>query len=215
LPQITKPMKRFFFLTVLTAFLVTLTPSQANAQYTYYDGVGMRGKVIVGGNVGFGIRNYNQRRWVNFEFSPQVGYRIIDQLEIGTRIVYHLEYAKSGIIDPGTGIPQPVERYSCNYLGISPYINFEFWRGFYLQAEYEGVYGFAKKTSGGESIRAGRWYNNLSAGVGYRYYIGNFGFVYIIGSYNVFDLVDETQHEWALSPYNSPWIVRVGLCVGI
>lgn len=208
-------MKRFFFLTVLTAFLVTLTPNQANAQYTYYDGVGMKGKVIVGANLGFGIRNYNQRRYLNFEFSPQVGYRIIDQLEVGTRLVYHFEYAKSGIIDDGTGHFQTVDKISHNFLGISPYINFEFWRGFYIQAEYEGVYCFTKKTSVEGTERAGRWYNNLSAGVGYRYYIGDAGFVYIIGSYNVFDLVDETQHEWALSPYNSPWIVRVGFCWGI
>lgn len=202
---------------MLAALLATLTPNQAKAQYNYkyYNGVGMKGKVIVGANVGFGIRNYNQRRWLNFEFSPQIGYRFVDQLEIGTRLVYHLEYAKSGAIDPGTGHLQPVDRYSCNYLGVSPYLNFEFWRGFYLQAEYEGVYGFAKKTSQGESVRAGRWYNNLSAGIGYRYYIGNAGFVYIIGSYNVFDLVDETKHDWALSPYNSPWIVRVGFCGGI
>ena len=206
-------MKRFFTLTVLAVMLASLTPTQASAQY--YDGYGMKGKVIVGANVGFGMRNYNQRKWINFEFSPQVGYRIIDQLEVGTRLVYHLEYAKSGVIDLGTGHLQPVDRYSCNYLGVSPYINFEFWRGFYIQAEYEGVYGFMKETSGGEVIRTGRWYNNLSAGVGYRYYVGDYGFVYVIGSYNMFDLVDETQHPWALSPYNSPWIVRVGFCWGI
>lgn len=205
-------MKRFFTLTVLAALMATFAPKEASAQY--YDGIGMKGKVIVGANVGFGIRNYNQRRWVNLEFSPQVGYRIIDNLEIGTRLIYHLEYAKSGSIDPGTGHLQPVDRYTCNYLGVSPYINFEFWRGFYIQAEYEGVYAFVKEKNVTGVERYGRWYNSLSTGIGYRYYIGESGLVYILGSYNVFDLVDETTHDWALSPYNSPWIVRVGFCWG-
>lgn len=205
-------MKRFFTLTVLAAMMAFFAPKQASAQY--YDGYGMKGKVIVGGNVGFGYMNHNYMRCINFELSPQVGYRIIDQLEVGARIVYHLEYAKEKDFDMGTGHVVPGGHESCNYVGISPYINFEFWRGFYVQAEYEGMYGFAKKVAIEGTATGGRWYNTLPLGIGYRYYIGETGFAYLAGFYNVFDLVDETKHDWAMSPYNSPWIVRLGFCWG-
>lgn len=196
-------MKRFFTLTVLAALMATFAPKQATAQY--YDGIGMKGKVIVGGNVGFGVMKYNNRNWIDFELSPQVGYRIIDQLEVGARLVYHLEYSKKTDLDA---------RFSCNYLGIAPYINFEFWRGFYVQAEYEGVYAFVREKSAGVVIRDGKWYNSLPLGIGYRYYLGESGFAYIAGFYNVFDLVNADDHPWALRPYNSPWIVRLGFCWG-
>ena len=101
-------MKRFLTLTVLAAIMAFFAPKQASAQY--YDGYGMKGKVIVGANVGFGMMRYDQRNWINFELSPQVGYRIIDQLEVGTRLVYHLDYAKAGNVDPGTGHAIPVDK---------------------------------------------------------------------------------------------------------
>ncbi len=207
-------VKRLLTLTLLAALTVFFAPKQASAQY--YDGVNMKGKIIVGTNVGFGMSSSSYTNWLNFEFSPQVGYRITDQLEVGTRLVYHLEFAKSNRIDSVTGHTIPGERYSCNYLGVAPYVNFEFWRGFYIKAEYEGVYGFAKETSStGQTINSGRWYNSLPIGIGYRYYLGEIGFIYIAGFYNVFDFVNETEHTWALSPYNSPWIAQVGFCWGI
>lgn len=205
-------MKRFFTLTVLAALMATFAPKEASAQY--YDGIGMKGKVIVGANFGFGYGRYNGQNCINFELSPQVGYRIVDQLEIGTRIVYHLEHARS-VKDPYS-VPGTISesKQITNYLGISPYINFEFWRGFYVQAEYEGVYAFTQTRSGGQYYEGAHWYNTLPLGIGYRYYLGESGFAYIAGFYNVFDLVDEAKHLWALSPYNSAWVVRLGFCWG-
>lgn len=206
-------MKRFFTLTMLAALMAFFAPKQASAQY--YDGVGMKGKVIVGANLGFGYGRTYDYNHLNFELCPQVGYRIIDQLEIGARLVYHLEYSKARPWDPGSLHPMPAtDRQSCNYFGVAPYINFEFWRGFYVQAEYEGVYGITKHTSAGQQIKDGQWYNSLPLGIGYRLYLGASGFAYVAGFYNVFDLVNETDHPWALSPYNSPWVARVGFCWG-
>ena len=205
-------MKRFFAIAMAALALATIAPQQVSAQY--YNGIDMKGKVIVGGNLGFGMTQTSGWSYINGELSPQIGYRLTDQLEAGTRIVYHLEYAKE-VSDPNsTANSSSVSKESVNYVGLSPYISFEFWRGLYVQAEYEGVYGFARKIEDGQTTKDGQWYNSLPVGIGYRYYMGESGFAYIAGFYNVFNFVDSSTHAWSVSPYNSPWLLRLGFCWG-
>ena len=168
---------------------LTLT-SQLEAQ-TFGGPEYMKKKVVVGGNFGLGL--YGNSFYVGV--APQIGYRLTRSLEAGVRLGYDLHYYYRDYY---------LGNYFCHYFSGSAYLNYEIFKGFYLQAEDEEmcllVSGKALETN------ASSWYNSAFVGAGYRQYWGR--------SYTYYSILFNLSWDYD-SPYNSPFVVRVGYCIGL
>lgn len=184
-------MKRFVIMTCIGMMLFGFL-GYASAQQIY-ETPDLKGKMIYGGNFGFGIRG-NQ---LSLSISPQVGYRVFNPWEIGVRGTYNLHCY--------------FNRYAANdyfhYVGVAPYTSFEIFSGIFLHVEDEIVYGFGRWN--GSSI-ASSWYNSVFVGGGYRQYTYSGSYAYFMVLYNL---------SWSVlpnggleTPYNSPLQIRVGYC---
>ena len=181
-------MKRLFTLAVAMILAVTVT-QQLSAQ-TFGGPEYMKKKVVVGGDFGLGF--YNSSFYVGV--APQAGYRLTRSLEAGVRLGYDLYYHYRNY---------NYGNYFCHYFSGSAYLNYEIFRGLYLQAEDEEmcllVSGKAIETS------ASSWYNSVFVGGGYRQYWGN--------SYTYYSILYNLSWDY-YSPYASPFVIRVGYCIG-
>jgi hypothetical protein len=186
-------MKRFGIIAALIVILMGLTV-KASAQFG--ETPNLRGKMIYGGNFGFGIRG-NQ---LNFSISPQVGYRVFNPWEIGVRGTYNLLCY--------------FNRYAANdyfhYVGVAPYTNFEIFSGIFLHVEDEIVYGFGR-WNGSNIIPT--WYNSVFVGGGYRQYTYNGSYAYFMVLYNLsWGVLSNAGNGGMETPYSSPFSFRVGYC---
>lgn len=155
----------------------------------------MKGKMIYGGNIGGGISG----NYLSLSLAPQVGYRIFNPWEVGVRGNYRL-YCR-------------FDRYYGNetshYFGVAPYTNFQVYKGLFVHAEDEVMYGISRWN---HQTSVGQWYNSIFVGGGYRQYSYSGSFVYFLVLYNVsWGLVD--NHGWD-TPYSSPLELRIGYCFG-
>ena len=185
-------MKRFAILASL--FLMLLGFSGKVSAQVLPDVPDMKGKVTIGGDFDFGAINHN----LNFAIGPQVGYRIFSPWEVGLHGVYNL-YC---FFDPyGSN-----EYY--HYFGGAPYTNCQVYKGLFVHAEYETLYGLARYDH--ESF-GGQWYNSTFVGGGYRSYSYDGSYYYLMILYNLNYGDVENMSDW-LYPYASPFVMRVGLC---
>ena len=184
-------MKRFAIIAAIGMMLFGIV-GNASAQ-RYSEIPDMKGKVIYGGNFGFGISG----DYLHFSLAPQVGYRIFSPWEVGVRGIYTLQCH--------------FDRYYGNeyghYFGVAPYTNVEVYRGLFLHVEDEVMFGM---TRWNHSTVANKWYNSVFVGGGYRQYTYNGSFVYYMVLYNLSWGLIQTG-TWD-TPYGSPISIRVGYC---
>lgn len=164
---------------------------KASAQYS--DGLDMKGKLIVGGNVGGGL--WNNR--LDVSLAPQVGYRIFSPWEVGVRGVYDLRC----VFDRVNGSSY------AHYFGMAPYTNVEIFRGLFLHVEDEMMYGLSRWN---HTTTGSRWFNTVFVGGGYRQYSYNGGYIYYMLLYNLsWEVLNNVS--WP-TPYGSPLSIRIGYC---
>lgn len=183
-------MKRF---STIVALFMMLFACSLNAEAQLFGPEnGMKGKVVLGGNFGFGVSG----NYLNLLIAPQVGYRVTNAWEIGARGTYNLQCY--------------FNRYNGNqtnhWFGPAAYTNVEIAYGIFAHAEYEGLYRVSYfNHQQAETLH--RWYNSYFVGGGYRSYSGNGGCAYFMVLYNLnwYNLND-------VSPYSSPIVIRVGYC---
>ena len=185
-------MKRLGIIAALFFMLFGFT-SKASAQFLA-DVPDMKGRFTVGGDFDFGIYG----GYMNLSISPQVGYRIFSPCEVGVRSVYNLKCYF-----------QYNEYY--HYFGLSPYTNFQFYKGLFVHAEYETLYGLARYNH--ESV-GNNWYYSLFVGGGYRSYSYEGNYYYFMVLYNLSWDYQLAYNDW-LYPYGSPLVLRVGFGFGL
>lgn len=154
----------------------------------------LKGKMIYGGNFGFGIAGSR----LSLSIAPQLGYRIFNPWEIGVRGIYNLNC----FFDKSYG--NTVR----HYFGVAPYTNVQVFRGLFLHAEDEIMYGISRYQS--ETVDS-RWFNSIFVGGGYRNYSYNGSFVYVMLLYNLSWGKLELNGGME-TPYAAPFVVRVGYC---
>lgn len=187
--KLLRKMKRLAIIAALTVMLFGFG-GKASAQF-FSDVSDMKGKFTYGGDLNFGIYG----SYLNFAIAPQVGYRVFGPWEVGVRGVYNLKcYFNFG------------EYY--HYFGVSPYTNFQFYKGLYVHAEYENLYGLARHNH--ESY-GGEWYSSVMLGGGYRSYSYGGSYYFVMLLYNLSWESRKFQTDY-LYPYASPLVMRVGFC---
>ena len=181
-------MKRFGIIAALFVMLFGFS-MQSQAQLFGPEN-GMKGKMVLGGNFGFGISGSR----LNLLLAPQVGYRITNAWEIGVRGTYNLHCYFDSFLGNQTN----------HWFGPAAYTNVEIAYGIFAHAEYEGLYGVSYFNHQQVEV-AQRWYNSYFLGGGYRSYSGDGKYVFFMALYNL---------NWygTESPYALPIVIRVGYC---
>ena len=183
-------MRRFGIIAALFVMLFGFS-MQSQAQLFGPEN-GMKGKVVYGGNFGFGMSG----NYLNLLIAPQVGYRVFNAWEIGVRGTYNLQCY--------------FNRYYGNevnhWFGPAAYTNIETAYGIFAHLEYVGLYRVSYFNHQ-QAESAERWYNSYFVGGGYRTYSDSGSFAYFMVLYNLtwYRLTADT-------PYNSPIVIRVGYC---
>ena len=149
-------------------------------------------KIYFGGGGGFSAGS-NQ---TNISIFPQVGYKITDRYSAGIGITY--QYVR---------VKQPVDITLSNY-GWSIFNRFNVTNQFFAYAEFERL-SFEFPTGSFENTDRSS-FNSLLVGAGYSEQLGGRASFNVMALYNV--LYDESEVP---RPYNSPWVLRAGVGIGI
>lgn len=155
----------------------------------------MKGKFVVGGNVGGGMYG----NCLNLSVAPQFGYRIFSPWEVGVRGVYELSCDFNRVLGSSYA----------HYFGMAPYTNLQVYKGLFIHFEDEVMYGFSRWN---HSTTGSIWFNSVFVGGGYRQYDYSGSYVYFMLLYNL---------SWGAlatggmeTPYAQPIVIRVGYCFG-
>lgn len=186
-------MKRIILL-ALTMALMAIVPARVEAQYLGAPEE-MKGKLVVGGDADLGFAG----SCFYVGVSPQLGFRLTRNLEIGVRLGYDLEYYYGYY---GNSF--------YHYFSGATYVNYEIFSGIYLHVEDEELCSLVSVVDA--SSIATRWYNSVFVGAGYRQYFNDTWFSYYSVLYN---LSWNNGFAGGESPYASPLVIRVGFCKGI
>ena len=185
-------MKRI--ISILFALIIAATlPYHLEAQ-TFGAPEIMKGKIVVGGNADLGLSG----RCFYVGVAPQAGYRLTRSLETGVRLGYDLDYYW-----------EYYGNYFYHHFSGAVYANYEIYSGLYLQVEDEEMCLLVRGTDLGNLTP--EWYNSVFIGGGYRQYFSETSFAYYSLMYNL---------SWdysfnGVSPYASPFVIRVGFCKGL
>lgn len=183
-------MKRFVFLASFCLMFFGFV-SKVSAQFLP-DVPDMKGKFVVGGNLGGGMYG----NYLNFSVAPQFGYRISSPWEVGIRGVYELTCDFNKVLGSSYA----------HYFGMAPYTNFQVYKGLFVHVEDEVMYGFSRWN---HTTTGSKWFNSVFVGGGYRQYSKGGSNVYLMLLYNL---------SWGMmtgemdTPYASPIALRVGYC---
>ncbi len=150
-------------------------------------------RIYFGGGGGFNVSS-NQ---TNISISPQIGYKVTDRYSVGVGIIY--QYVK---------IKQPVDASLSNF-GWSVFNRFNITNQFFAYAEFERL-RFEYFTSFSPERTSKSSYNSLLIGGGYSEQLGGRASFNVMALYNI--LYDESDDA---RPYNSPWVIRAGVGIGI
>ena len=187
------------FIIVCTTFLFSNSVAQESQAYedqrpAFLD------KIFVGGGFGAGFGSYT---YVNI--SPIIGYRITPKLSAALRLMY--QYTTYDYYDVQEN---RTKTYNGNDFGVGGFARFTVYGPVYLQAEYEhlnydGLYydGSTSRTS----------FDSFMAGGGIAQPVGGKAFLFITAMYN-FSYDNFNSAGAYRSPYNSPWVIRVGITAG-
>ena len=186
-------MKRIaIFLMVLFSMAVLVPEAQAQR---FGAPEQMKGKFVTGGNIGAGYSG----RTLYFSIVPQLGYRVTKDLEMGVRLGYNLNFYNDYY--------GPYGNYFLHFFSGSVYANYEIFSGLYVHVEDEEVCSLLR----GKNLNPtpAEWYNSILVGAGYRQYFSATGYVYYALLYDL-----SYDYVYGNTPYISPFIIRVGYCMG-
>lgn len=157
-------------------------------------------KVFFGGGLGAGFGNYT---YVNV--SPIIGYRITPRLSAALRLMY--QYTTFDYFDYQD---QETKNYSGNDFGIGGFVRFSLFGPIYLQAEYEHLI-YDELYYDGTTSRSN--FDSFMAGGGIAQPVGGKAFLFLTAMYN-FSYENFNQTNVYRVPYDSPWVIRVGITAG-
>ena len=184
-------MKRFAIIASIGLMLFGFF-GHASAQRNY-ETPNLRGKIIYGGNFGFGMND----RYLSFSIAPQIGYRVFNPWEVGVRGIYDFNCTFNRVYGNTYG----------HYFGVAPYTNFQIYKGLFIHVEDEVMYGISRWN---HQTTQGRWYNTVFVGGGYRQYTYEGSYMYFMVLYNLsWGLLQPSAWD---TPYASPLSIRVGYC---
>ena len=149
-------------------------------------------RIYFGG--GFGLSTGSNG--TNISLSPQVGYKITERYSAGVGITY--QYVKF----------QGIET-SLNNYGWSVFNRYNLTRQFFGYAEFENLQ-FEFFTSVSPELTRRQGYNSFLIGAGYSESLAKRASFSVSVLYNV--LYDASD---AIQPYDSPWVIRAGVGIGI
>lgn len=157
-------------------------------------------KVFFGGGFGAGFGSYT---FVNV--APIIGYRVTPKFSVAMRLMY--QYTTFDYYDYSTN---ENEKYNGHDLGIGGFARYMVYGPVYLQAEYEHL-NYESLYYDGTSRRTS--FDSFMAGGGIAQPMGRNAAFFITAMYNFsYDSFDQTGAY--RSPYNSPWVIRVGVTGG-
>lgn len=156
-------------------------------------GVPLKERIVVGGGLGLQFGSQVDI----FSISPMIGYKVTEKFMAGTGLTYR--YTKYKYYNPSIKLTD---------YGVSPFVRYTIFGGFFLHAEYEYLnYEFPQTQT--ESTRKG--FNSFLAGGGFVQPIGDKAAFYLLALYN-FSYQSVQPGEY--SPYPSPLILRGGITLG-
>ena len=154
----------------------------------------LKDKLFFGGGFGLSFSsNYDF-----FSLSPIIGYRVNQRLATGLSIVYR--YTNYKYVNPNV---------STNDYGVSPFLRFQLYGPLFIHAEYEHL-NYEYITYAGQSFRQS--YNSFLAGGGFFQPVGRKAGFFATALYNFSYRNPTSSNDYY--PYNSPWILRVGITAG-
>ncbi len=161
---------------------------------------GFMDRIFFGGGVGAGFGD------VTFvSVSPIIGYRVSPKLTTGVRLMY--QYTTFKYYDFST---QENETYNGNDYSIAGFATYSLFGPVFLQGEYEHL-NYDGLYYDGSSART--TFNSVMAGAGISQPIGRKAGIFMVLLYN-FSYESFNSTNAYRSPYNSPWILRVGISGG-
>lgn len=178
-------MKKISLLLIL--FIPSLIFAQGSEELQGND---LKDRIYFGGNLGLQFGTIT-----NIEVSPLVGYRFTDKFSAGLGITYI--YFKTNY----NNFPD----FETNIYGYRFFTRYSITQQFYATAEYENLSLEFFNSIDGSVGR--QWVPGAFVGGGYFQPIGRNAGFNIAALYNV--LYDDLK-----SPYNSPWVFRVGITAG-
>lgn len=150
-------------------------------------------RIVFGGGGGFNSSSSQ----TNISLLPQVGYRVTDRYIAGIGITYQYVNFKS-----------PIDKSLSNY-GWSLWNRYQVFRQFFAYGEFERL-TFEYFTDLGFEQTDRKGYSSLLLGAGVSEQLGGRASLNFTALYNVlYDASDPIQ------PYNSPWVLRAGVGVGL
>ena len=159
-------------------------------------------RLVFGG--GFGMQFGNVTL---LDLSPSIGYRVTDQLTLGTGISYKYNHIKDYTLDLNSG---KWYDYNSNVFGGSIWSRYYLLQNIFAHAEIEQLRINYKYTSFSSTtptnIKSGVDMTSVLVGGGYRQPLGGHVFFNILILFNL--------NETEFSPYNNP-IIRAGVSVGM
>ena len=182
----------------LSLCLMLLT-NIAMAQEEQYGKPSFMDKVFIGGGIGAGFGDFT---FINV--APIIGYSITPKLSAGVRLTYQYRtfdyYYTNG----------KKETFQGNDYGVGFFGRQMLFGPIFLQAEYEYLNYDALSYDGTQSRRI---FNSFMAGGGISQPVGGKAFFFLTVLYN-FSYDNDNSNNSFSSPYNSPWVVRVGITAG-
>lgn len=189
-------MTRHLILLFALCFIVVTgfgQPSRKKNDENSLKGVPLKERIVVGG--GLGLQFGSQVDMLSL--APMVGYKITQKFMAGSSVSYR--YTKYKYFNPSIKLTD---------YGVSPFIRYTIFSGFFLHTEYEYLnYEFPESAI--TTVRKG--FNSFLAGGGFVQPIGNKAAFYLLALYN-FSYQSVQPGEY--SPYPNPLILRGGITLG-
>jgi hypothetical protein len=192
-------MKKIVLLLALCA-MVFSNALIAQDQNQNPDKPAFKDKVFFGGGIGAGFGTYTF-----ISVSPIIGYRLTPRLSPGIRLMY--QYTTFKYYD---FIDQKEETYSGNDFGIGGFVTYSLFGPVFLQAEYEHLSYDGLDYSGNQERAS---FDSFMAGGGISQPMGRKAAFFLAVLYN-FSYENFNNTNAYRSPYNSPWVVRLGVTGG-
>ncbi len=189
-------MKKSLYFFLLLALFVAINNSiaQEGQKPAFLD------KVFFGGGLGAGFGDYTY-----ISVSPIIGYRATPKLSVGLRLMYQYTTFDYNDIQNQTS-----KKYKGNDFGIGGFARYALFGPVYLQGEYEHL-SYDGLSYDGTSTRSG--FDSYMAGAGFTQSLGGKASFFITAMYN-FSYDGFNQNGVYRFPYNSPWVIRVGVAAG-
>jgi hypothetical protein len=181
------------FVCISFAILITATCALSQGKNNSLQGVPFKERIVTGG--GFGLGFGSTQDYISL--SPVVAYAVTKKVMTGTSFTFR--YTNYKYYSPSVEL--------IDY-GLSPFVRFTFYRGIFVQTEYEYLnYEFPV-----DNLNTTRQqFRSFLAGGGIVQPLGDKAALYFMALYN-FSYVNAGPGIY--TPYDSPLIIRAGINIG-